>query len=177
MGMQVGGGVRDDAAVDALLEAGASRVVIGTRALEDWPWFEQLVKAPHHAGRIVLGLDAREGHLAVEGWSTQTRHSALEVAERVSDWPLAAIVYTDISRDGMLLGPNLDAIRALVEVSNVPVIASGGVTDRDDVVRLAALELEGIIIGRALYAGTINLPDALAAAGDSDFVPTQESTT
>ncbi len=159
--VQVGGGIRDEASVSALLEAGVERVVIGTRALEDWPWFEALACGSVHAGKIVLGLDAKEGYLAIKGWREQTTRTAVEVAEAVADWPLAAIVYTDISRDGMLLGPNLEAVRALVGVSAVPVIASGGVTELDDVRQLAGLPLAGIIIGRALYEGTIALSDAL----------------
>ena len=161
--IEVGGGIRDADAVSALLDAGVSRVIVGTRALEDWAWFEQLANTPAFAGRIVLSLDAKEGRLATRGWETETTLSAIDVAERVGGWPLAAIIYTDISRDGMLLGPNLDAVRGLVGVSALPVIAAGGVTDLDDVKRLAELPLAGIIIGRALYENTITLTDALAA--------------
>jgi len=149
------------------LSAGVSRVVIGTRALEDWAWFEALVHEPNHAGKIVLGLDAREGQLATHGWREQTSRSAVDVTEAVSAWPLAAIVYTDISRDGMLLGPNLDAVRALADVAKVPVIASGGVTDLDDVRTLAGLPLGGIIIGRALYEGTMTLVEAIKIVADT----------
>ncbi len=162
--VEVGGGIRNREAVNALLEAGVERVVIGTRAIEDWAWFEELVREPDHANRIVLGLDAREGLLATHGWIEQTTRTAIDVAEAVADWPLAAIVYTDISRDGMLLGPNIEAIRTLVDVAEVPVIAAGGVTDINDVKQLATMRLGGIIIGRAIYEGTLTLPDALAAA-------------
>lgn len=161
--IEVGGGIRTRETVNALLEVGVERVVIGTRAIEDWAWFEDLVREPAHANRIVLGLDAREGLLATHGWIKQTSRTAIDVAEAVADWPLAAIVYTDITRDGMLLGPNIEALRTLVDVAEVPVIAAGGVTDINDVKQLAAMPLGGIIIGRAIYEGTLTLPDALAA--------------
>jgi len=159
--VQVGGGIRDDSSVADLFAAGAARVVIGTRALEDWDWFRGIVHAPGHEQRIALGLDARGGKLAVRGWTHVTERNPADVAESVRGWPLGAIVYTDIARDGMLLGPNLDAMRALAEVSPIPVIASGGVTDIADVRRLAALPIAGIIIGRALYEKQLDLAEAL----------------
>lgn len=162
--VEVGGGIRNDETVDALLDAGASRAIIGTRALEDWDWFDALVNAPKRAHRIALGLDMREGRLAVKGWTESTEKRPVDVAEAVNDWPLAAIIYTDISRDGMLLGPNLEAIRDLVGVSKIPIIASGGVTDIEDVRRLSALKLGGIIIGRALYEQQIDLSEAIRVA-------------
>ncbi len=160
--VEVGGGVRDDATVEALLSVGVARVVIGTQALRDWAWFESLVHRPEHRGRIALGLDAREGRLAVEGWTEQTDQSARQIAERVADWPLGAIVYTDIARDGMLLGPNFDAIGEVAHASKVPVIASGGVTDLEDVRRLTEMPLAGMIVGRAIYEGQFDLAEALA---------------
>lgn len=166
--LQVGGGVRDEETARAVLDAGASRVVVGTRALEDWPWFETLAHAAAFRDKVCLALDAREGRLALRGWTCQTDRLAVDVAERVGTWPLAAIVYTDIGRDGMLLGPNLDAIRALTDLSNAPVIASGGVTDIEDVRRLARMPLAGIVIGRALYEKTLDLAEAIRVAEAED---------
>lgn len=165
--VEVGGGIRDDAAVASLLDAGAARVVIGTRALEDWDWFRTLVQRPGHEDRIALGLDAREGRLAVRGWTRGIDRGAVDVAAEVSGWPLGAIIYTDISRDGMLLGPNVEATCAVAAATRVPVVASGGVTCMEDVRRLAELPLGGIIIGRALYEKQIDLAEAVrvAAAG------------
>jgi phosphoribosylformimino-5-aminoimidazole carboxamide ribotide isomerase len=162
--VQFGGGVRDEAAIDAALAAGAERVIIGTRALQDWAWFKGVVHRPQYAGRLALGLDARLGKLAVQGWTCETDQAAVDVARTVAGWPLAIIVYTDIGRDGLLLGPNMRAIQTLADASPVPVTAAGGVSDLEDVRRLAQLKLEGIVIGRAIYERAIVLADALAVA-------------
>ena len=162
--VEFGGGVRDEATIRAALQAGATRVIIGTRALEDWDWFRAVAHTPEFSGRIALGLDARLGKLAVRGWTRDTAQTAIEVARQAADWPLATIVYTDIGRDGLLLGPNLEAIRLLAAESRIPVVASGGVTDLDDVRRLTALNLAGIVIGRAIYEQTLDLKEALQAA-------------
>jgi len=162
--VQFGGGIRDDDEVGRALDAGAARVIVGTRAFEDFDWFRGLVHRETRAGRIVLGLDARLGRTAIHGRTQATELSAAEVAESVAGWPLAAIVYTDIGRDGMLLGPNVQAIRNLASIANTPVIASGGVTDLSDVERLSRIDLAGIVIGRALYENTIDLAAALQAA-------------
>lgn len=159
--LEVGGGLREVDVIDSLIASGAARCVVGTKALEDWAWFDALVHRPSCAGRIALGLDARESRLAVHGWTKELRETALQVAERVMEWPLAAIIYTDIGRDGMLLGPNIEATKILAEYSKVPVIASGGVTDLNDVRRLAGLPLLGIIIGRAIYEKQIDLAEAI----------------
>jgi phosphoribosylformimino-5-aminoimidazole carboxamide ribotide isomerase len=161
LNVEVGGGLRDTRTMENLLNAGVARCVIGTQALEDWPWFQSLAHAPAMKGKVCLGLDARQGKLAVRGWTEERHETALQVAERVADWPLAAIIYTDIGRDGMLLGPNMEAIKVLAEYSSVPVIASGGVTDIDDVHRLAKLPLLGIIIGRAIYEKQLDLSEAV----------------
>ena len=162
--VEVGGGIRDDATVKSLFDVGAERAVIGTQALEDWEWFRSITHAPGHANRIVLGLDAREGKLAVRGWTEVSDRLPVELAEAVADWPLGAINFTDIGRDGMLLGPNIEAIRAFAECSRVPVIASGGVTSIEDVRRLATLPIAGIIIGRAIYERQIDLAEAIQVA-------------
>ena len=159
--VQVGGGVRSLESIQELLEAGAKRVVLGTKALEDWDWFEGLVKREELAEKLALGLDAREGQLATHGWIDQTGQSAVELAKRVRGWPLGAIIYTDISRDGMLAGANLAAIKQLAQATDVPVIAAGGITRLADVIDLNKLPVAGMIIGRALYEGSINLSEAL----------------
>ncbi len=164
MKVEVGGGVRDDDAVSSLFDAGAARVVIGTRALEDWAWFRSVAHKPGYEGRIALGLDSREERLAVRGWTHVTQKRAADVAADVAGWPLGAIIYTDIARDGMLLGPNVEATRAVAAASSVPVIASGGVTDIEDVRRLVELPIVGIIIGRAIYEKQIDLAEAVAVA-------------
>ena len=162
--VEFGGGVRDEASIAAAMDCGAERVIIGTRALEDWDWFRTIVHHHDYHGRIALGLDARLGKLAVHGWTRDTEKTAVDVAEMVSDWPLSAIIYTDIGRDGLLLGPNIQAIRDLASISSVSVVASGGITDIDDVTRLTEIDLMGIVIGRALYEGAIKLEDAIAVA-------------
>lgn len=162
--VEFGGGIRDEAAIDASLAAGARRVIVGTRALEDFEWFRRVAHRPEYARRICLGLDARLGKLTIQGRTQDTQRTAVEVAESVADWPLAAIVYTDVGRDGMLLGPNVQAIRSLVSVSALPVVAAGGVTDLDDVKTLAGLNLAGLVIGRAIYEGMIALSDAIRVA-------------
>jgi len=166
--VEFGGGVRDENAIRAALDAGVERVIIGTRALEDWEWFESVVHQPQLLNQLSLGLDARLGQLATHGWTKITQQSAVGVAETVADWPLATICYTDIARDGMLLGPNIEAIRDLAAASAVPVVAAGGVTSLDDVRQLAEIQLEAVVIGRAIYEGGIDLKDALEVAYRSD---------
>ncbi len=162
MKIQIGGGIRSQRIIKKLLEAGAERVIIGTRGIEDWEWFKELVHDPEFAGRIVLGLDARNGKLASHGWTQQTKILAVDIAAKVSKWPLAAIVYTDIAKDGMLAGPNFEQTELVAKSTDIPIIASGGVSSLEDVQKLTPLPLGGIIIGRALYEGKINLADAIA---------------
>ncbi len=162
--LEVGGGLREVETIESLLAAGVSRCVVGTKALQDWKWFASLMERETCQDRIALGLDARDGKLAVHGWTQEVNLTAIQVAERASDLPVAALIYTDIGRDGMLLGPNLEAVRDLASGTEIPVIASGGVTDIDDVRRLAALPLGGIIIGRAIYEKQIDLVQAIQAA-------------
>ena len=166
--VEFGGGVRSTEAIQAALDAGAERVIIGTRALEDWAWFKSVTHRPEFLNKLSLGLDARLGKLAIHGWTKDTERTAIELAEEVAHWPLATICYTDIGRDGMLLGPNIDATRTLGSVSVVPVVAAGGVTDLEDVRRLAQLNLEGVAIGRAIYEEALDLKDALAIARRGD---------
>jgi phosphoribosylformimino-5-aminoimidazole carboxamide ribotide isomerase len=160
---QLGGGIRDRATIDAWLDKGIARVIIGTAAVRD----PALVKAAARAypGRVAVGLDARDGKIAVEGWSKTSALSAPDVARRFEDAGVAAIVYTDVNRDGMLQGLNLDATIALAQQIAVPVIASGGLASLADVRALLeprAQKLEGAIAGRALYDGRLDPAAALA---------------
>ncbi len=159
---ELGGGIRDDQSLRDWLDAGMTRLVIGTRALTDLDWFRRTCE--RFPGRLVLGLDARDGQLATDGWLKTSRQGAIEFAQQVQDEPLAAIVYTDIAKDGMLAGPNLAAISALRAAVDVPLIASGGVTTAEDVRQLAEIGVAGCIIGRALYEGKLTLADAIEAA-------------
>jgi phosphoribosylformimino-5-aminoimidazole carboxamide ribotide isomerase len=162
---QVGGGVRTVEAAAAYLQAGLSRVILGSVAVEDPDLLERLALA--HPGRIVLGLDARDGRVAVRGWVDTSPLLAVEVAKRHAELPLAAIVYTDIATDGTLAGPNLAALADMLGVSTAPLIASGGIATLDDIRRVAALGCAGCIVGRALYDEAFTLPDAITAAGDA----------
>jgi len=159
---QLGGGVRDKSVIDAWLQRGVARLVIGTRAAKDPQWMLGMCR--EFPDRLVLGLDARDGRVATDGWHIVSERSAAELANEFAGQPLAGIVYTDISRDGMLQGPNIEATRRLRDEIDFPIIASGGVTTADDVFRLAQLNIEGCIIGRALYEGTLSLSEALSAA-------------
>jgi phosphoribosylformimino-5-aminoimidazole carboxamide ribotide isomerase len=161
--VQLGGGIRDRAIIDAWLDKGIARVIVGTAAVRD----PALVKAAARAypGRVAVGLDARDGKIAVEGWSKTSTLSALDLARRFEDAGIAAIVYTDVNRDGMLQGLNLDATIALAERITVPVIASGGLASLADVRALLeprAQKLQGAIAGRALYDGRLDPAAALA---------------
>jgi phosphoribosylformimino-5-aminoimidazole carboxamide ribotide isomerase len=156
---QLGGGLRTEADIETALGWGLARVVIGTRALKTPGWCQKMCE--RWPGKIVLGIDAKDGRVATEGWLEISDMSALELAKRCAPWQMAAIVYTDISRDGMLEGANVDAMAAMAAAVRVPVIASGGVTSLDDVRQLAAAGLAGCIIGRALYEGRIDLGEAL----------------
>ena len=165
--VECGGGVRSEDDVRRLLDAGAARVVVGTRAVEDWPWFEGLLGRPEFADRLVLALDAQEGRVATRGWTETTARLATDVARQVAGYPLAAILYTDVAKDGMLQGPNLHHTRSLAEAGPVPVIASGGVGTVDHIRALrplVPLGVWGVIVGRSLYEGTVDLRDALRAA-------------
>jgi len=159
--VEVGGGVRSEGTIDRLLSAGVFRVILGTAALEKWDWFAGLMHNPTYRGRLVLGLDARDGKLAVSGWQQQLDASAVEIAARVSDWPLAAIIYTDIATDGMMLGPNIQATRQIAQMTHVPIISSGGVATLDDLTLLRQLPIQGAIVGKAIYEGTFTIEEAL----------------
>ena len=160
--VQLGGGIRDRATIEAWLGKGVTRVIIGTAAVRN----PALVKEAAGAfpGRIVVGLDARDGKVAVDGWAATSELSAFELARRFEDAGVAAIVYTDVARDGMLKGLNLDATVALADAVSIPVIASGGLASIDDVRALLAAraqKLAGAIVGRALYDGRLDAAEAL----------------
>ena len=160
--VQLGGGVRDTATVEAWLEKGVTRVIIGTAAVRDPPFVKQAAR--DYPGHIAVGLDARDGKVAVQGWAQTSELSALDIARRFEDVGVSAIIYTDIARDGMLKGLNLDATIALAEAVSIPVIASGGLASIEDIKALLsprARKLEGAIAGRALYDGRLDVAEAL----------------
>lgn len=160
--VQLGGGVRDTATVENWLEKGIDRIVIGTAAVRDPPFVKQAAR--DYPGRIAVGLDARDGKVAVEGWAETSELSVLDIARRFEDVGVSAIVYTDIARDGMLQGLNLDATVALAEAIRIPIIASGGLASIEDIKELLsprAGKLAGAIAGRALYDGRLDAAEAL----------------
>lgn len=170
--VEVGGGVRSTDDIRRLLDAGAVRVVVGTRAFEDWDWFGSLAHDPAFERKLVLAIDAKEGRIATRGWTETSARTAVDVAAEVSDWPLGALLYTDVSKDGMLQGPNLEYTRALALAGRVPVIASGGVGTIQHVRQLCKLPVSAAIIGRSLYEGTLDLRQALTVAR-AETVPTE----
>ncbi|MDB5323768.1 MAG: hisA, partial [Phycisphaerales bacterium] len=161
MKVQVGGGIRAAEDIQTLLEVGASRVVLGTKAMEDWAWFESQVNDPQFANRLVLAVDAKEGVVAVKGWMESSGKLAVDVARQVSNWPLGAILYTDVAKDGMMTGPNYEQTNRLVEAGRVPVIASGGVGTIEHVRLAKETGAWGCIIGRSLYEGAVDLREAI----------------
>ncbi len=160
--VELGGGIRDQKTIEQMLALGLERVILGTKAVEEFDWFSQM--AHQFPQKLVLGLDARGAKLAKHGWLQAGGEDLLEFAKRAGNLPIAAIIYTDISKDGMMSGPNLDRTGQLIQAVAVPVIASGGVTTLDDVKNVKAIGAAGAIIGRSLYEGTIDLKDALLAA-------------
>ena len=178
--VEVGGGLREEASIKQLLSMPVERVIIGTKAVNDFEWFSKM--AEKFSGKIVLGLDARDAYedvfyegeqvyyegdrvwVATDGWTKSTSEPLLEFAIRAAKLPLAAIIYTDITKDGMMAGPNLERTKMLAEMVRIPVIASGGVREIADIKKLAELGVEAVIIGRALYEGTLKLSDAINTA-------------
>jgi phosphoribosylformimino-5-aminoimidazole carboxamide ribotide isomerase len=165
--VQLGGGIRSMGQIDAWLREGVARVILGTAAVRDPGLVRAAARA--HPGRIAVGIDAREGRVAIEGWAETSELTAAELAKRFEDAGVAAIIYTDISRDGLLTGLNLDATAALAREVSIPVIASGGLAGIGDIERLIQPEydmLEGAIAGRALYDGRLDARAALALLKD-----------
>ena len=159
--VQLGGGIRDRATIEAWLERGVARVILGTAALRD-PGLVRAAAAAH-PGRVAVGIDARDGRVAVEGWAQTSETLAVDLARRFEDAGVAAIVYTDIDRDGAMAGPNVAATAALAQAVSIPVIASGGVASLDDLRALknSGAPLDGAISGRALYEGRLDLAEAV----------------
>jgi phosphoribosylformimino-5-aminoimidazole carboxamide ribotide isomerase len=165
--IQVGGGLRTEASVRQLLDLGVDRVILGTVAVEQPELVQNLCQK--YPAQIVVGIDARAGKVATKGWLETSEVSAVDLAKRMADMGAAAIIYTDIHRDGTLTGPNLDALRELASAIDIPVIASGGVSSlRDllDLLSLTTLGVTGAIIGRALYTKEVDLTAAIRAVGD-----------
>ncbi len=161
--VQLGGGIRDRETIASWLERGIARVILGTVAVRDPDLVRAACKA--HPGRVVLGIDARRGRVAVEGWAEVSDMTAIDLARRFEDCGAAALVHTDIERDGVMAGPNVEATVALAEAVSIPVIASGGVSSLDDVKALKRAGdglLEGVISGRAIYDGRLDLARAVA---------------
>ncbi len=164
--IEVGGGIRNMAAVENLLDAGIQRVVLGTAAVQDQDFVK--VALAGHPHNIAIGIDARDSYVQVSGWTEDSNIPALDLANRLQDLGARLVIYTDISRDGVLTGPNVAATREMLENTELSVIASGGVSSIADLHRLAELDhwrLDGVIIGKALYEGKIQIEEALANAG------------
>ncbi len=166
---QLGGGIRDEETIARLLDVGLTRLVVGTKALKEPDWFRSVCRK--FPGRIALGLDARAGRVATDGWLNTSDVAATEMANQFAGEPLAAIIYTDIARDGMLEGPNLPALAEMIAAVSLPVITSGGITCAQDVADVAGLGAAGCIIGRALYEERLALAEALSASGQEAGAP------
>jgi phosphoribosylformimino-5-aminoimidazole carboxamide ribotide isomerase len=163
---QMGGGVRDRAAIEALLEAGLTRLVVGSAALKQPDWFAEMCDA--FPGRLAAGIDARDGMVATDGWLETSTTPAVELAKdlRSRTENISAIIYTDIARDGMMRGPNFDGLAQMLEATDISLVASGGVTTLDDVRRLVRMEMPAAIVGRSIYDGVMKLEEVLDIAGD-----------
>jgi len=165
--VQIGGGIRDLDTIERYLDNGISYVIIGTAAVKNPGFLRDACSA--FPGNIIVGLDARDGKVATDGWSKLTRHSVQDLARKFEDYGVEAIIYTDIGRDGMLTGVNIDATVQLAQSVNIPIIASGGVTDMRDIEALCAVEHEGIegaILGRSIYEGTLDFAAAQQRADE-----------
>jgi phosphoribosylformimino-5-aminoimidazole carboxamide ribotide isomerase len=163
---QLGGGVRDESAIKGLLEIGLHRLVVGSAALKRPEWFAEMADA--YPGRLAAGIDARDGMVATDGWLETSETPAVDLAmdlrQRTSN--IAAIIYTDIARDGMMQGPNFDGLANMAAATDIPLVASGGVTTLADVEKLVGMEMPAAIVGRSLYDGVMKLEEVLQIAGD-----------
>jgi len=168
--VQLGGGIRDLQTIKSYLDLGVEQIILGTVAFKD-PGFIATA-CEKFPGRVILGIDAKEGRVAIEGWTEETGISPIEMARRYESLDISAIIYTDIKRDGMGTGPNIEATRDLAESIDIPVIASGGISGIDDVKRILSLKrygVTGMITGRALYEGTLSLADAIEILKEAEI--------
>jgi phosphoribosylformimino-5-aminoimidazole carboxamide ribotide isomerase len=162
MSIEVGGGIRDLATINTLVSIGINRIILGTAAIEN-PAFVRDA-CGQHPGKIIVGIDAKDGMVAIKGWAEVTKVNAVDLAKQMQEYGVIAIIYTDIRRDGMLSGPNLEATKALAEALHIPVIASGGVSsmkDIRDVLTIRYSGVSGVITGRAIYNGSLDLREAI----------------
>jgi phosphoribosylformimino-5-aminoimidazole carboxamide ribotide isomerase len=165
--IQVGGGIRDEQTIEAYLKAGVDFAIIGTQAVKEPEFVGRACK--EFPGHIIVGLDAKDGMVAIDGWATITEHKVTELAKRFEDDGVSAIVYTDIGRDGMLSGPNVEATADLANAINIPVVASGGITDINDIRALCQADTDnitGAITGRAIYEGTLDFAEGQKLADE-----------
>jgi phosphoribosylformimino-5-aminoimidazole carboxamide ribotide isomerase len=162
--VEVGGGVRSTDDIRRLIASGVERVVVGTKAIEDWPWFESIALQSEFDQRLILALDAKAGIVATRGWTQASGRRAVDIAREVSGWPLGAILYTDVACDGMLTGPNIEQTQRLARAGLVPVIASGGVGNISHIRGLLDIDVWGAVVGRSLYEGALNLTEAINVA-------------
>lgn len=161
--IQIGGGIRDLATIEAYLKAGVSYCIIGTKAAHNPEFVAEACK--HFPGHIMVGLDAKEGMVAINGWAEVTKHNVIDLGKRFENDGVEAIIYTDIGRDGMMQGVNIEATQALAKALSIPIIASGGITNLDDIHALSTIEQDGVsgaITGRAIYEGTLNFKEGQA---------------
>ena len=170
--VQLGGGIRDMATIETYINKGVARIVLGTEAIRNPDLVVQAARAFPQC--IVVGIDARNGYVAIEGWTETTGTTAVDLARRFEDIGIAAINFTDIHRDGMQSGPNIEATRQLAEAVSIPVVASGGVSTIDDIqnlLPLASVGVQGVITGKALYSGSLDLRAAIALAHSAETTP------
>ena len=163
---QMGGGVRDESTIQSLLDIGLSRLVVGSAALKQPEWFATM--ADRYPGKLAAGIDARDGMVATDGWLETSETPAVDLAQDLRNRTanIAAIIYTDIARDGMMQGPNFDGLAEMAAATDIPLVASGGVTTLDDVGQLVEMNMPAAIVGRSLYDGAMNLEDVISIAGD-----------
>jgi len=169
--IQIGGGIRDEKTIRAYIDAGVEYVIIGTRAANEPEFIGEI--AQEFGKNLIIGLDAKDGIVAVDGWAKLTKHKVVDLAKRFEDDGVQAVIYTDIARDGMMQGVNLEATKHLAESVNIPIIASGGVTNMDDLIELQKIEysgISGVITGRAIYEGTLDFAQGQAYL-DSKLAP------
>ena len=160
--IEIGGGIRDFKTAEKYFKQGVARAILGTAAFSDENFIRDLTKC--YPGKVVAGIDAKDGMVAIKGWVEVTQMKATDLAKKLKNYNIASIIYTDISKDGMMIGPNIDAIREFASSIDIPVIASGGISSLEDLRRIkeiAHCDIEGVIIGKALYTGAIDLREAL----------------